>query len=82
MDAQNVRGFNYLPSYARNSIEFWRDYDPAVIERELSYAKRLKLNLTRVFLSYVVYEQKPMQFLANLQHFVKTAWRMASIPCR
>jgi len=74
MDAQNVRGFNYLPSYARNSIEFWRDYDPAVIERELSYAKRLKLNLTRVFLSYVVYEQKPMQFLANLQHFVKTAW--------
>ena len=74
MDTQNIRGVNYLPSYARNSIEFWRDYEPATIEKELSYAKRLNLNLARVFLSYVVYEREPEQFLANLQHFVKTAW--------
>ena len=74
MKTKDIRGFNYVPSSARNSIEIWRDYDPALIEKELSYAKRLNLNLARVFLSYVVYEREPEQFLSNLQHFVRTAW--------
>lgn len=74
MNSKSVRGFNYLPSYARNSIETWRDYKPEIVEKELSYAKRLNLNLARVFLSFVVYENDPDEFLKNFQHFVKTAW--------
>ncbi|MHB0859059.1 MAG: cellulase family glycosylhydrolase, partial [Anaerolineae bacterium] len=69
----NLRGFNYVPTYARNDIEFWRDYDGAVIERELGYAQRLGLNSARVFLAYVVYEQDRAAFLARVKHFVRAA---------
>jgi hypothetical protein len=70
-----VQGFNYVPSYARNDIEFWRDYDPAVIEKELGYAKRLGLNAARPFLSYAVYKANPEKFIGNVKHFVLTGWK-------
>ncbi len=70
---KNLRGFNYTPSTATNDISFWRDYDEAVIERELTYAQRLGLNSARVFLAYVVYEHQPQQFLKRLRHFVRAA---------
>lgn len=76
MKTENIRGFNYLPSSARNDVEFWRDYDRVQIEQELAYAKRLNLNLARIFLSYVVYEREQEEFLSKLQHFVTTAWSM------
>ena len=69
----HVRGFNYTPSTAVNDISFWRDYDEALVERELSYAQRLGLNSARPFLAYVVYEHDPKLFLARLRHFVRAA---------
>jgi hypothetical protein len=69
----HIRGFNYTPSTAYNDIAFWRDYDEALIERELTYAQRLGLNSARVFLNYVVYEQEPEAFLRRLRHFVRVA---------
>jgi hypothetical protein len=68
-----IRGFNYMPSSARNDIEFWRDYDAALVERELTYAQRLGLNAARVFLAYVVYEQDKASFLMRLRHLVRAA---------
>ena len=44
-----IRGANYVPSYARNDVATWMDYDPAVVDRELGYAERLNLNTVRVF---------------------------------
>ena len=70
---QHLRGFNYVPSTAVNDIAFWRDYDEALVERELTYAQRLGLNSARPFLAYVVYEQEPQSFLARLRHFVRAA---------
>jgi hypothetical protein len=70
-----LQGFNYVPSYARNDIEFWRDYDPAVIEREMEYAKRLGLNCVRPFLAWVVYRNDGEKFIRNVTHFVRTAYR-------
>lgn len=72
-DYQWMKGFNYVPSYARNDIEFWRDYDSVMVERELEYAKRLGLNCARVFLAYVVYRQQKEKFLDAVLHFVRTA---------
>ena len=69
----HVRGFNYVPSTAVNDIAFWRDYDEALVERELTYAQRLGLNSARPFLAYVVYEHDPKTFLARLRHFVRAA---------
>lgn len=74
LETKDIRGFNYLPSTCKTDIEFWRDYDEVVIDRELGYAKRLNLNYARVFLSYVVYEREPEKFLSRLKHFVQTAW--------
>lgn len=71
-----IKGFNYVPSTAHNDIEFWRDYDEVLVERELGYAKRLGLNCVRPFLSYVVYRAEPEIFLGRLRHFVQTAFRM------
>lgn len=69
----HLRGFNYTPSTAANDIAFWRDYDEALVERELSCAQRLGLNSARPFLAYVVYQQEPEAFLARLRHFVRAA---------
>ncbi|MDR0732291.1 MAG: cellulase family glycosylhydrolase [Treponema sp.] len=70
-----LKGFNYVPSNSRNDIEFWRDYDPAVIEREMGYASRLGLNCARPFLAYVVYKTGPEKFIKNVTHFVQTAFK-------
>ncbi len=32
-----IRGANYVPSYARNDVQIWMDYDAEVIDRELGY---------------------------------------------
>jgi len=69
----HLRGFNYTPSSAAHDIAFWRDYDEALVERELTYAQRLGLNSARPFLAYVVYEREPAAFLARLRHFVRAA---------
>ncbi len=69
----HLRGFNYVPSSAVNDIAFWRDYDEALVERELTFAQRLGLNSARPFLAFVVYEHDPKSFLARLTHFVRTA---------
>ncbi len=69
-DFSDMRGANYVPSYARNDVQIWMDYDPAVIDRELGYAERLKLNTVRVFLQYAVYERDPKLFLERFESFL------------
>ena len=68
-----LKGFNYLPSYARNDVEFWRDYDHDTVERELGYAERLTFNCARVFLSYTVYRHDREKFLRDVLDYVRTA---------
>ena len=36
-----VRGVNYVPSYARNDVQIWHDFDEAVVDRELGFARDL-----------------------------------------
>ena len=69
-DFSGMRGANYVPSYARNDVQIWMDYDPAVIDRELGYAARLRLNTVRVFLQVAVYERDPKLFLARFEDFL------------
>ena len=47
-----------------------------IIERDLGYAKRLTLNSTRVWLSYLDYEKRPAEFLAQIQNYVRTAHQL------
>lgn len=73
IDCSRIKGVVYLPSYARNDVEIWLDYDRKTVERELEYAKRIGFNCVRVFLSYVVYADNREKFLENLLHLVRTA---------
>ncbi len=73
LDYSQIRGANYVPSYASTSIAMWKNFDPQVMDRELGYAERLGLNSVRVFLQYVVYENDRAQFLARLEEFVSLA---------
>jgi hypothetical protein len=66
-DFSSMRGANYVPSYARNDVQLWLDFDPAVIDRELGYAQRLRLNTVRVFLQFAVYEREPQRFLERFE---------------
>lgn len=65
-----LRGVNYTPSYARNDVQIWMDYDSDVIDRELGYAERLRLNSVRIFLPYIVYEHNPKLFLERFDNFL------------
>ena len=60
-----------MPSYARNDVQTWMDYDSAVIERELGYAEKLGLNCVRVFLQFAVYEHDGKRFLERLTDFLQ-----------
>lgn len=72
-DLSWMRGANYVPSYARNDVQLWLEYDPAEIDRELGYAEKLKLNTVRVFLNVAVYEKQPEKLLADFENFLTLA---------
>ena len=65
-----IRGANYVPSYASNDIEQWREYEPETIERELALAESLRLNSLRVWLQYLAYELDPAGFMKNYEDFL------------
>ena len=70
------RGANYVPSYAKNSIGIWHDYDASVVDRELGFASSL-LGFTsvRVFLNSLAYANDAPRFLANYEHLLASCER-------
>ena len=66
----DVRGVNYVPSYSRNDVQTWADYDEATIERELGYAQSGGFNAVRVFLSMLPWVADSGTFLSRYDHFV------------
>lgn len=69
----DVRGAIYVPSRAFNLYQMWQYYDPAVVERDLTYATRVNLNAIRTWLCYEVWEQDPEAHERALEHFLDTA---------
>ena len=72
-DLSGVRGFNYQSAETIGHAEFWMQYNPAVTERDLDYAKRLQLNQVRVFVPYAAWERDNEGLRKNLLHFVRAA---------
>lgn len=69
-----IKGFNYVPSYAGNTTEWWENpLDTLVIGRELSWAHNLGYTSTRVFLQYIVWKKEPEDFRKNFSLFLKLA---------
>ena len=73
-EAKKIRGAVYLPVRAFNAYQMWRDYDRSLIERDLGYAAKLKLNALRVFLSYEYWQADRGRLENSLYHLAQTAW--------
>jgi hypothetical protein len=72
-DLSGTRGFNYQSAETTGHVEFWLQYNSAVTERDLDYAKRLQLNQVRVFVPYSAWEKNKEGLRRNLLHFVRAA---------
>ena len=51
-DYSFVRGFNYTQSNVWTDVNFWEEYDHDIVERDLGYAERLRLNSARIFSAF------------------------------
>ena len=54
---EQVRGFNYQPSYAYTGADIWRRFDAAAIDRELGWGTRHfpGMNAVRLWLAWEVF---------------------------
>ena len=70
-------GCNYIPSTAINQLEMWQadTFDPATIDKELTWAANLGFNTVRVFLHHLLWEQDRDGFLKRLDAFLNIAQR-------
>jgi hypothetical protein len=68
-------GANFNPSTAINQLEFWQEdtFDPETIERELKWSADLGMNLHRVYLHNLLWEQDSVGFLNRLEEYLKMA---------
>ncbi len=73
-EASKIPGAVYLSAASRRPYEMWRDYDRSLIERDLGYAAKLKLNALRVFLSYEYWLEDRGRLENSLYHLLHSAW--------
>lgn len=67
-----IVGFNYVPSTAINSTEFFMEttYDKKTIERELGWAEKFGYNAIRFFLPFIVWKEDSLKFKQRLNDFL------------
>ncbi|WP_235921278.1 glycoside hydrolase family 2 TIM barrel-domain containing protein [Foetidibacter luteolus] len=72
-----MAGCNFTPSTAINQLEFWQaeTFDTATINRELGYAEGIGLNLMRVFLHHLAWEQDKEGFKNRMKTYLDIADR-------
>ncbi|MGH9425186.1 MAG: hypothetical protein ACRD2L_02620 [Terriglobia bacterium] len=56
-DWAGLRGVNFIPSYASNTYEIWRNYDHNVFDRELRLVQAVGYNSVRLWLNYAAFEE-------------------------
>src|SRR5579864_7087574 len=68
-------GSNYVPSNAVNQIEMWQadKFDPVRIDMELAWAESLGMNVMRVFLHDVLWQQDAAGFEHRIDRFLRIA---------
>ncbi len=72
-----LRGCNYIPRTAVNTIEMWQreTFDERTIAEELAWAAAVRLNSLRVFLHYLVWEADPDGLKQRLDKFLSVAYQ-------
>lgn len=72
-DPDFVWGANYVPSRRMTSYQVWWKFDPEQIDREIGYAKKLRLNALRMWLSYEYWLENPKEVEANFDKLLDIA---------
>src|SRR5262245_48323381 len=70
-------GCNFIPSTAVNPLEMWQadTFDPATIDRELGFAQGAGMNVVRVFLHNLAWEQDAAGLKDRIGRFLSLADR-------
>jgi hypothetical protein len=70
-----IVGFNYVPSTAANTTEFWSadTFDETTINRELGWGADLGFNSSRVFVQYLVWKNDPAGLKQRIDCFLGIA---------
>ena len=70
-------GSNYIPKSAINQLEMWQEatFDPAEIEKELTWAEAMGMNTMRVFLHDLLWQQDAAGFQKRIDQFLAIASR-------
>ena len=66
-------GGNFVPSNAVNVIDMWQAFDVTTIERELTWASQINMNIMRVFIHVLFYQQDAQGFFKKLDGFLTIA---------
>ena len=69
---QWLNGADFVPSTAINQLEMWQEgtWDPETIDRELGYAQGIGMNVMRVYLHSLAYQQDPKGFLKRVDKYL------------
>ncbi len=70
-----VKGVNYVPRYAVNSVEMWMadTFDTDCIDQELGWAREAGYTAIRVPLQYAVWADDPDGFMDRVERFMDIA---------
>ncbi|QJD77040.1 cellulase family glycosylhydrolase [Spirosoma rhododendri] len=70
-------GANFIPSTAINQLEMWQadTFDTITIDKELGYAEGIGMNVMRVFLHNLLWEQDAEGFKQRIDTFLQIADR-------
>jgi len=68
-------GSNFTPSSAINQLEMWQKetFDSITIDRELGFAENIGMNVMRVFLHHVAWQQDPIGFKDRMNTYLGIA---------
>lgn len=70
-DTSKWIGSNYTPAYAANQVQFWHEFKPDVVDKELVAAREyFGINTVRVFFHYINYRDDKENFLNNIEKFL------------
>lgn len=68
-----IKGAVYTPTNAVNYIDWWQNFDPAIVDRELAYAQTYGINTIAVYLHYLVWENNAADLLAKFETVLQLA---------
>ncbi len=71
-------GCNFIPSNTINQLEMWQasSFDPDTIQRELSWASKLGMNVMRVYLHDLLWQEDSEAFCSRINTYLQISYKL------